>query len=214
MINYLRVLFTLVYSSGFLCILKSQEPKTPDVMDLAFKNIDFAMNLYCKISSYHDKNLIFSPLSVSMSFAMLLLAAKGSTHSQIEKGLNLGSLDGTGDATLIPQLFEQLQKNISQDVKLHMEQGTALFVDEHFKAKRAFSDQIKTFFGADVNNVDFNKTELGKSTHHQRVFEQKDSIKPLTQMILLNTIFFQGEFLLARRCRVYRLLYHFFFNPP
>ncbi|KTF97242.1 hypothetical protein cypCar_00033969 [Cyprinus carpio] len=86
-------------------------------MDLAFKNIDFAMNLYCKISSYHDKNFIFSPLSVSMSFAMLLLAAKGSTHSQIEKGLNLDSLDGTGDATLIPQLFEQLQKNITQNIK-------------------------------------------------------------------------------------------------
>ncbi|XP_016402120.1 protein Z-dependent protease inhibitor-like, partial [Sinocyclocheilus rhinocerous] len=104
---------------------KSQEPKTPDVTDLAFKNIDFAMNLYRKISSYHDKNIFFSPLSVSTSFATLLLASKGSTRSQMEKGLNLDSLDGTGDATLIPQLFEQLQKNISQDGKLHIEQGTA-----------------------------------------------------------------------------------------
>ncbi|XP_016328175.1 protein Z-dependent protease inhibitor-like [Sinocyclocheilus anshuiensis] len=197
----LRVLFTLVYSSGFLCVLKSQEPKTPDVTDLAFKNIDFAMNLYRKISSYHDKNIFFSPLSVSTSFATLLLASKGSTRSQMEKGLNLDSLDGTGDATLIPQLFEQLQKNISQDGKLHMEQGTALFVDERFNVERVFSDQIKTFFGADVNNVDFSKTELSKSTINEyvsrktggKVNEMVTSVEPLTQMMLLNTIFFQGD---------------------
>lgn len=201
----LRVLFTLIYSSGFLCVLKSQEPKTPNVTDLAFKNIDFAMNLYRKISSYHDKNIIFSPLSVSTSFAALLLAAKGSTRSQMMKGLNLDSLDRSGDATLIPRLFEQLQKNISQDGKLHMEQGTALFVDERFNVERAFSDQIKTFFGADVNNVDFSKTEFSKSTINEyvsrktggKVNKMVTSIEPLTQMMLLNTIFFQGEFLLG-----------------
>lgn len=198
----LRVPFTLIYSFGFLCVIKSQEPKTPDVTDLAFKNIDFAMNLYRKISSYHDKNIIFSPLSISTSFATLLLAAKGSTHNQMVKGLNLDSLDRTGDAMLIPRLFEQLQKNISQDGKLHMEQGTALFVDESFNVERVFSDQIKMFFGADVNNVDFSKTELSKSTINEyvsmktggKVKEMVTSIEPLTHMMLLNTIFFQGEF--------------------
>ncbi len=197
------MLFTLIYSFDFLWVIKSQEPKTPDVTDLAFKNIDFAMNLYRKISSYHDKNIIFSPLSVSTSFATLLQAAKGSTRDQMVKGLNLDSLDRTGDATLILRLFEQLQKNISQDGKLHMEQSTALFVDESFNVERAFSDQIQTFFGADVNNVDFSKTELSKSTINEyvsgktggKVKEMVTSIEPLTHMMLLNTIFFQGEFL-------------------
>lgn len=198
-----RVLFTLIYSFGFLCVLESQEPKTPDVRDLAFKNTDFAMNLYRKISSYHDKNIFFSPLSVSTSFATLLLAAKGSTRSEIVKGLNLNPLDVTGDAMLIPQLFEQLQKNISQDKKLHTEQGTALFVDDGFNVERVFSDQIETFFCADVNNVDFSKTEHSKSIINEyvnrktggKVNKMVTSIEPLTQMMLLNTIFFQGEFL-------------------
>ncbi|XDV42537.1 hypothetical protein PO909_011175 [Leuciscus waleckii] len=197
----LKVLFTLIFSSGFLCVLKSQEPKTPDVTDLAFKNIDFAMNLYRKISSFHDKNVFFSPLSVSTSFATLLLAAKGSTRSEILKGLNLDSLDGGGDALLVPRLFEQLQKNISQDRKLQMEQGTALFVDERFQVESLFSDQIKTFFGADVNNVDFSKAELSKSIVNEyvsrktgnKVNEMVTSIEPLTKMMLLNTIFYQGN---------------------
>ncbi|KAG1936395.1 protein Z-dependent protease inhibitor [Pimephales promelas] len=197
----LKVLFTVIFSSGFLCVLKSQEPKTPDVTDLAFKNVDFAMNLYRKISSYHDKNVFFSPLSVSTSFATLLLAAKGSTRSQILKGLNLDSLDGSGDASLVPRLFEQLQKNISQDRRLQMEQGTALFVDERFPVESLFSEQIKTFFGADVNNVDFSKAELSKSIVNEyvsrktgnKVNEMVTSIEPLTKMMLLNTIFYQGE---------------------
>ncbi|XP_077096261.1 protein Z-dependent protease inhibitor [Siphateles boraxobius] len=197
----LKVLFTLVFSSGFLCVLKSQEPKTPDVTDLAFKNIDFAMNLYRKISSYHDKNVFFSPLSVSTSFATLLLAAQGSTRSEILKGLNLDSLDGDGDALLVPRLFEQLLKNISQDRKLQMEQATALFVDERFQVESLFSDQIKTFFGADVNNVDFSKAELSKSVVNEyvsrktgnKVNEMVTSIEPLTKMMLLNTIFYQGD---------------------
>ncbi|KAL0170864.1 hypothetical protein M9458_035460, partial [Cirrhinus mrigala] len=195
-----RALFTLIYLFGFLCVLESQEPKTPDIRDLAFKNTDFAMNLYRKISSYHDKNIFFSPLSVSTSFATLLLAAKGSTRSEIMKGLNLNPLDVTGDATLIPQLFEQLQKNISQDKRLHTEQGTALFVDDRFNVETVFGDQIKTFFGADVTNVDFSKTELSKSIINEyvsrktggKVNEMVTSIEPLTQMMLLNTIFFQG----------------------
>lgn len=201
----LKVLFTLIFSSGFLCVLKSQEPKTPDVTDLAFRNIDFAMNLYRKISSFHDKNVFFSPVSVSTSFATLLLAAKGSTRSEILKGLNLDSLDGGGDALLVPRLFEQLQKNISQDRNLQMEQGTALFVDERFQVESLFSDQIKTFFGADVNNVDFSKAELSKSIVNEyvsrktgnKVNEMVTSIEPLTKMMLLNTIFYQGEFLSA-----------------
>ncbi|KAL1258468.1 hypothetical protein QQF64_011712 [Cirrhinus molitorella] len=196
-----RVLFSLIYSSGFLCVLESQAPKAPDVRDLAFKNTDFAMNLYRKISSYHDKNIFFSPLSVSTSFASLLLAAKGSTRAEIVKGLNLNPIDVTGDAALIPQLFEQLQKNISQDEKLHSEQGTALFIDERFTVEREFGDQMETFFGADVTAVDFSKTELSKSIINEyvsrktggKVSEMLTSVEPLTQMMLLNTIFFQGD---------------------
>ncbi|XP_051579201.1 protein Z-dependent protease inhibitor [Myxocyprinus asiaticus] len=196
----LRALFIIIYSSGFLSTFKTQEVKTPDVTDLAFKNIDFAMNLYRKISSYNDRNVFLSPLSVSTSFATLLLAAQGSTRAQIVKGLNLESLDDSRDVEVIPRLFEQLQKNLSLDRMLQMEQSTALFIDEQFQVETLFSDQIKNFFGAEVNNVDFGKTEtsrqfineyVSRKTGH-KVNEMVKSIKPLTQMMLINTIFYQG----------------------
>ncbi|KAG9268773.1 protein Z-dependent protease inhibitor-like [Astyanax mexicanus] len=198
MMEYRALLFLFICVSFFKSSLQTQE--TPNITDLTFKNIDFAMNLYRKISSQHDNNIFFSPLSVSTAFAALSLAARNSTRSQILSGLNLDTLEQNGQPELIPQLFQHLQGNITHDGALKLDQGTALFVDLHFQIERAFSDQIKKFFDADVENVDFGKADISKETINKhvrkktgdKVKEIVSSIEPLTQMMLINTIFFQG----------------------
>lgn len=180
--------------------LQSPEHHAPNITDLTFKNIDFAMNLYLNIASRHDENIFFSPLSVSTSFAALSLAARNSTRSEILSGLNLDTLEQAGQLELIPQLFQHLQGNISQAGALKLEQGTALFVDLHFQIEKAFGDQIKLFFNADIENVDFKKTEKSKEIINKHVREKTGGkvkemvtkIDPFTRMMLINTIFFQG----------------------
>lgn len=189
----LRVVLTLVYLSCFLCTIKTQESKTPDVTDLSFRNIDFAMNLYHRIARHHDNNIIFSPLGVSASFATLLLAAGGSTRAQIARGLNLASLD---DDEVIPQLFQHLLRNISL-----IQQNTALFVDDKFQLKQVFSHQVKRFFDGDVIGVEFGKTDVSRDVINDyiskktggKVREMVKSVEPLTRMMLINTIFFRGD---------------------
>ena len=74
-------------------------------------------------------------------------------------------------------------------------------MDLHFQVDRAFSDQIKKFFDADIENVDFEKADLSKETINEHVRKKTGdkvkeivvNIEPLTQMMLINTIFFQGE---------------------
>lgn len=196
-----RVLFLLICASSFKPALQAQEAQTPNITLLAYKNIDFAMNLYRKISGHHDSNIFLSPLSISTAFATLSLAARGSTRSQILSGLNLDALEQSGQPELIPQLFQHLQGNISQGEALKLEQGTALFVDQNFQVERAFSDQIMKFFDADVENVDFGEAEVSKETINKhvrkktgdKVKEIVTTIEPLTRMMLINTIFFQGE---------------------
>ncbi|XP_017546380.1 protein Z-dependent protease inhibitor [Pygocentrus nattereri] len=192
--------FFLICASCFQLSLQAQEAQAPNITDLTFKNIDFAMNLYRKISSHHDNNIFFSPLSVSTAFATLSLAARDSTRSQILSGLNLDTLEQNGQPEVIPQLFQHLQGNITHDGALKLEQGTALFVDLNFQVERAFSDQIKKFFDADIENVEFEKADLSKETINKhvrkktgnKVKEIVTNIEPLTQMMLINTIFFQG----------------------
>lgn len=190
----------LICASSFAASLQSPESHAPNVTDLTFKNIDFAMNLYLKIASHHDDNIFFSPLSISTAFAALSLAARDRTRSEILSGLNLDTLEQAGQLELIPQLFQHLQGNISQTGALKLEQGTALFVDLHFQLEKAFSDQIKLFFNADVENVDFKKSEISKEIINKHVREKTGgkvkemvtSVDPLTRMMLINTIFFQG----------------------
>ncbi|MBN3319948.1 ZPI inhibitor, partial [Atractosteus spatula] len=170
-------------------------------MDLSTKNTDFAMNLYRKLASHHDDNIFFSPLCMSVAFTMLSMAAKGDTYNQILKGLNLQLLQRADQPDLIPELFRQLEANITQNQDLILAQGSAMFVHQQFEIDKIFSEQIKKFFNSDIMNIDFSKTEASKTTindyvkmkTNEKVMGLISQIDPLTQLVLVNTILFQGK---------------------
>ncbi|XP_041947307.1 protein Z-dependent protease inhibitor isoform X2 [Alosa sapidissima] len=194
------VLFLVVWTVLLTPCLLVQEEPSPNITHLTFKNMDFAMNLYRKISSYHDNNIFFSPLCLSTVFTSLSLGARGSTRDQILKGLNLDLLEHQGTSSLIPELFQHLQRNITQDNALMFHQSTALFVGQDFEIEMAFSEQIKKFFGADINNVDFADPKVSMATINEyvrkqtgnKVKEMVSSIEPFTKLMLINTIFFKA----------------------
>nr|BAM36363.1 protein Z-dependent protease inhibitor [Oplegnathus fasciatus] len=184
----------------FLAPVHQAHLPSATISDLSFKNMDFAMSLYRKISSYHDKNIFFSPLSISTSFAALLMASDGVTHEEILKGLNLEQLDRADQPELIPRLFQLLNENITQNGSLKLDQDMALFMRQQFGVEKIFEDQIKTFFDTDIKSVDFADTKgsisfINEYIRHKtedRVTEMMSTLDPLTQLMLINTIFFQG----------------------
>ncbi|XP_029585979.1 protein Z-dependent protease inhibitor [Salmo trutta] len=194
------LLFLLTHVWTLTPVYQTQE-QSPNITDLTFKNMDFAMNLYRKIAGYHDNNIFFSPLSISTAFATLSMAAQGPTRDQIVKGLNLAHLDRDKQPDIIPELFQQLQGNITQDESLKLDQSTTFFVCLKFEVESDYSDQIKKFFNADINNVDFANTKASVSMINDyimrktgnRVKEMVSDLDPLTQLMLINTIFFRGE---------------------
>lgn len=207
------VLFLVVWIVLLSPGLLAQEETSPNITDLTFKNMDFAMDLYRKISSHHDNNIFFSPLCLSTVFTSLSLGARGSTRDQILKGLNLDLLERQGTGGLIPELFQHLHGNITQDDSSVFQQSTALFVGQNFEIEIAFSEQIKKFFGADINNVNFGDPKVSMATINEyvrkqtghKVKEMVTSIDPFTKLMLVNTIFFKGEIL---PCSLVRPMYH------
>lgn len=171
------------------------------ISDLSFKNVDFAMNLYRKISSFHDKNIFFSPLSISASFAALLMGSDGVTYEEILQGLNLHQLEQDGQPEVIPGLFKLLSDNITQNGSLQLEQGMALFINTDFMVEKTFNEQLKTFFDADIKSANFADSmgtvklinEYFKSKTHDKISDVVSSVDAMTQLMLTNTIFFQGE---------------------
>lgn len=171
------------------------------ITDLAFKNMDFAMNLYRKISSYHDNNIFFSPLSISTSFAALLMASDGVTHAEMLKGFNLDELERADQPELIPKLFQLLHENITQNGSLNLDQAMTLFVHRQFEVEKTFEDQIKNFLNADIKTVNFTDTKTSISIINEyikhktgnKLTDMITSLDPMTQLMLINTIFFQGK---------------------
>lgn len=170
------------------------------ISQLSFKNLDFAMNLYRKISSFHDENIFVSPLSVSASFAALLMASDGVTYKEILKGLNLHRLEQADQPELIPKLFKQLKENITRNGSLQLDQGMALFMHQEFQVEKVFEDQLKMFFDASIKSVDFNDTkgtidlinEYIKRKTQGKITKAVSALDAMARLMLINTIFFQG----------------------
>lgn len=194
--------FIFFLISAFICAhAQSVQPPSATISDLSFKNMDFAMNLYRTISSFHDKNIFFSPLSISTSFAALLMASDGVTYMEILEGLNLHQLEQAGQPDLIPGLFQLLNNNITQNGSLQLDQGMALFMHHRFRVEKTFQDQLKTFFDADIKSVNFTNTkgsvkfinEYIKRKCNNKISNMVSSLDAMTRLMLTNTIFFQGE---------------------
>lgn len=195
---------TLAFILTFTCFLApARQEALPNatISDLSLKNMDFAMNLYRRISSYHDKNIFFSPLSISTSFAALLMAADGVTREEILTGLNMKQLERANQPEIIPQLFQLLQENITRNGSLKLDQDMALFIRKQFNIEKTFEDQMKKYFNAEIKDVDFSQMEKSVSYINDYIMSKtknrvKDMISSLdtqTQLMLIHTIFFRGN---------------------
>ena len=184
----------------FLAHVHQAHLPSATISDLTFKNMDFAMNLYRRISTYHDKNIIFSPLSISTSFASLLLGSDGVTHEEILNALNLHQLEHADQPELLPKLFQLLNENVTLNGSLKLDQSMVLFMHTHFEAEKVFEDEVKQFFEADIKRVDFGDTKgaIGhindyiKLKTHDKITNMISTLDPETRLMLINTIFFQG----------------------
>ncbi|NXV16157.1 ZPI inhibitor, partial [Cepphus grylle] len=135
------------------------------------KTANFGFNLYRKIAMTHDNNVIISPLSVSALMTAYMLAAKGETHRQIVKGLNLHALKDRMDRHHLPALFKQLKGNITMNEEL-------LLVQVDFQN----FTQAKS-----VINQNINKRTKGKIP---QLFEELDRHNKL---LLVDYIIFKGK---------------------
>ncbi|NXN73122.1 ZPI inhibitor, partial [Himantopus himantopus] len=135
------------------------------------KTANFGFNLYRKIAMTHDNNVIISPLSVSALMTAYMMAAKGETHRQIVKGLNLHALKDRVDRHHLPALFKQLKDNITMN-------------EEFLLVQVDFQNFTQAKF---VINQNINKRTKGKIAE---LFEELDR---RNKLLLVDYILFKGK---------------------
>ncbi|XP_006879256.1 PREDICTED: plasma serine protease inhibitor [Elephantulus edwardii] len=179
---------------------KRGEEKSRDVMGPAQSN-GFAFDLYRVLASADlSKNIFFSPLSVSMSLAMLSLGARSHTKTQILHGLGF-QLQEAQERELHRAFQKQLQELDLPSDNFQLSLGNALFTDTTMNIQDAFLRAVKSLYLADIFPSDFKNDQAAKKQINDYVANQTngnivDLIKRLdkkTIMVMVNYIFFKAK---------------------
>ncbi|NXG51833.1 A1AT antiproteinase, partial [Psilopogon haemacephalus] len=162
---------------------------------------DFAFRFYKQaVSNEADKNVFFSPLSISTAFAMLAVGARSTTLSQIFDGLGFDNLT----ETRIHDIHESFHKVLAvincTDVNTMLNIGNALFTAVGYELQENFLQNIRKFYDADSFPSNFDKPEEAKKQINTYVEEKTKGkipelighLDPSTVLVLLNYIHFKA----------------------
>lgn len=168
---------------------------------IASSNADFAFKFYKQVREENDnKNIFFSPLSISTAFAMLSLGARSNTLNQLHKGLafNLTEME---EREIHEGFQRALQLLNEPDREIQLSMGNALFIDNRLKLLQKFLDDVTNFYHSEAVSSNFqNSSEAKKEINkyierktHGKIVDLLKSLDRDTLMVLVNYIYFKGE---------------------
>uniref|UniRef100_A0A8D0HMH5 Serpin domain-containing protein n=1 Tax=Sphenodon punctatus TaxID=8508 RepID=A0A8D0HMH5_SPHPU len=180
----------------------AQGNKTMAYHKIAPSNADFAFRFYKQAATdAAGKNVFFSPLSISIAFAMLTLGAKSTTQSQIHQALmfNLTEIEEQEIHDGFHHLLQMLNR---PDSKIQLSLGNAIFVDEKLKPLQKFLDDVKHLYESEAISSDFgNSTEAEKQINdyiekktNGKISKLVNGLDQFTVMVLINYVYFKGDF--------------------
>ncbi|NWY25074.1 A1AT protein, partial [Pheucticus melanocephalus] len=163
-------------------------------------NTDFAFQFYRQATTQEpDKNIFFSPVSISAALALVALGSRGSSQAQLLEGLafNLTTIQKEEIHHGFGQLLRLLSRPGSQ-VQLSM--GSTLFMDKHLKPMKTFLRDIKKLYrGKAVSSSFQNSTQAKeeindyvKNKTHGNINQILEDLDPNTLMVIVNYIYFKA----------------------
>lgn len=172
------------------------------IAEVVTANNQFAIDMYQQINGQPDqadKNVFFSPYSLSTAMAMLYAAAEGETKAQIQKTFHYPA-----PAILNPNsatLYNQFNKP-SPDYKLATVND--LWMQQGLTPTKSYIDTVQRYYSGQVTALDFEGSpDPARQTINKKIAEKtkqmipellpKGSIKSDTAVVLTNAIYFKGD---------------------
>ncbi|XP_073527912.1 alpha-1-antitrypsin-like [Phyllobates terribilis] len=161
----------------------------------------FSFDLYRQVALDHpSENIVFSPVSVSTSFAFLSLGAKAQTHSQIIKGIGL-NISEISEQEIHEGFHHLLDLLNDVDRELQLSGGNALFISQEHKILQTFLDKAKNLYHSEAFSTDFKNEEAAKNqinsyvekNTHGKIPELLESVDQDAVLVLINYIYFRGK---------------------
>ncbi|KAF0235893.1 MAG: serpin [Prolixibacteraceae bacterium] len=158
---------------------------------------EFGLELFQKIREESEKeNIMISPLSISVAFAMAFNGADKDTKTEMEKAMKLNGLTTEQINNSYKMLIKALQ---SLDEKVVFELANAIFYADGFTVKPDFLNINKTVYDAEVTKLQFSSPSAVETINkwvadktHNKIKKIIEQLNPLDRMVLLNAIYFNG----------------------
>lgn len=172
----------------------------------------FAGDLYHQVIQHHDGNLIYSPYSIGLAFAMLYAGARSETEAQMADVLGfLPQEEQHPAANALDQYLASLgedtdpaSEELGEAFQLSVANG--LWTQQGFPFLDAFLQTLAEHYGAGIEMVDFvSDAEAVRQVINAWVEEKTegritevippDVLNEMTRLVLANAIYFKANWL-------------------
>ena len=167
--------------------------------DVVKANNDLGMRLFSKLAAGEaGKNVMISPLSISIAMAMVTNGASGENLDEMKDVLGFGEME-------LPNVNEQFMQLIASlveaDKDLVLEIANSVWMDDEFEpdVKKEFVDVLEEFYDAAFFTEDFqDEATVGKinawvsEKTHEKIDKIIEKIGPAAVMYLINAIYFKA----------------------
>jgi serpin B len=158
---------------------------------------DFGLELFQQIRDEStEENIMISPLSISVAFAMAYNGADGNTKTEMEKAMKLNGLTPEQINNSYKMLINALQ---SLDKDVVFELANAIYYANEFQVKTDFLNINKNIYNAEVEKLDFASSGAVETINnwvaektHDKITKIIEKLNPLDRMVLLNAVYFNG----------------------
>uniref|UniRef100_G1T809 Serpin family A member 9 n=1 Tax=Oryctolagus cuniculus TaxID=9986 RepID=G1T809_RABIT len=209
--SFYGVLFVVGLCAAICCVPPSNSPrggcprpsstKSTPASQVSSNNANFAFRLYRRLlAESPGQNVIFSPVSISTSLAMLSLGARSATKTQVLEslGFNITVISEASIHRGFQDLLLSLQVS-SSDLGLRM--GSTLFISQDLQLQAPFLADLRRLYETTVFPMDFSDSVVAqqrinsyvKRETRGKVVDVVHDLDPLTTMVLVNHIFFKGK---------------------
>ncbi|HEY6437505.1 MAG TPA: serpin family protein, partial [Ignavibacteriaceae bacterium] len=149
-----------------------------------------------------EKNIFFSPFSISTAFGMLYLGARNQTADQMKEvlGYSFGHLSNDEVNKQFASVLREISDVDSNKYQLNV--ANKLVAQQNFDILQTYKENLKKYFETTIDSADFAHNSVAatdainewvkQQTHDKIVKLLSEPLSPLTRLVLLNAVYFKG----------------------
>ena len=144
-----------------------------------------------------NKNVFFSPLSVTVALAMTYNGAAGETKNAMARALKI---EGMSNAELNHASHDMLKDLKGSDPKIELAIANSLWARSGVRFNESFLADNRAFYSAEISTLDFSSPQAAETINRWvsastkgKISKIIDTIDPQKVMFLINAVYFKGQ---------------------